>query len=73
MDPFSLVALEFFSLGYGRRFNQLLFWFRTVIELYTGSFPRRAVCFYNRLKTFLLQQDQDYLETGLSWKVFTLQ
>ena len=34
------MALGFFSLGYGRGFNQLLFWFRTVIELYAGSFPR---------------------------------
>ncbi len=62
MDPFLLVALKFLSLGYGRRFNQLLFWFRTVIELYAGSFPREQCTSITGLRPFLHQEGQDYLD-----------
>ena len=37
--------LGFFSLGYGGRLKQLLFWFKTVIKLYTSSFLRELCAF----------------------------
>ena len=69
----SEVIWSFFSLGCGEKLKQLLFLVQNCYKTVHKLFSYRAVCFYDRLRTFFRQPSQVYLETSSSWEIFSLQ
>ena len=73
LGPFSEVVLGFLQPGMWRKAHTTSVLVPNCYKTVHKLLSNRAVCFYNRLRTFFRQPSQVYLETSFSWEIFSLQ